>query len=250
MISSNASAGGGQAVDFNAITSGANVVNNYATGLLKALEADAVRPGVERRGQQLGHDPVGHHHRQQQRRRGRAGQHRRESSTTAAARSRADATASPAARPMPPRVHDDGHQRLGAHDPRRQRLGHQPRRLQRQGDRRRSPTHGTIIGNGITGDGDGVDVDGLVTLINTGVIRSLNAVPDAGEALAFSEGLSVGGGTITNSGTIEGLVAPGNTRGQGHRHHADRQRHHLRPATPARATASTAMRWSTTRPAA
>ena len=75
--------------------------------------------------------------------------------------------------------------------------------------------HGTIIGNGITGDGDGVDVDGLVTLINTGVIRSLNAVPDSGEALAFSEGLSVGGGSITNSGTIEGLVATGNTAGKG-----------------------------------
>lgn len=75
--------------------------------------------------------------------------------------------------------------------------------------------HGTIIGNGITGDGDGVDVDGLATLINTGVIRSLNAVPDSGEALAFSEGLSVGGGSITNSGTIEGLVAAGNTAGKG-----------------------------------
>jgi hypothetical protein len=47
MISLTASAGGSQAVDFNAVT-GANVVNNYASGLLKALEADAVRPGVNR----------------------------------------------------------------------------------------------------------------------------------------------------------------------------------------------------------
>jgi len=45
---------------------------------------------------------------------------------------------------------------------------------------------------------------------NTGVIRSLNAVDPAG-ATAFSEGVTVGGGTITNSGLIEGLVAPGNT---------------------------------------
>ncbi len=46
MLSSNASAGGSQAVDFSAITSGGNVVNNFATGLMKAFEADAVRPGV------------------------------------------------------------------------------------------------------------------------------------------------------------------------------------------------------------
>jgi hypothetical protein len=32
-------------VDFNAVT-GANVVNNYAGGLLKATDADAVRPGL------------------------------------------------------------------------------------------------------------------------------------------------------------------------------------------------------------
>jgi hypothetical protein len=46
MISLNASAGGSQAVDFNAIQSGANTVDNFAGCLLKAFEADAVRPGV------------------------------------------------------------------------------------------------------------------------------------------------------------------------------------------------------------
>ena len=35
--------------------------------------------------------------------------------------------------------------------------------------------HGTITGNGVTGDGDGVDVDGVVNLTNTGNIKSLNA---------------------------------------------------------------------------
>ena len=72
---------------------------------------------------------------------------------------------------------------------------------------------GSIVGNGVNGDGDGVDVDGLVTLINTGVIRSLNAVDPA--AVAFSEGITVAGGSITNSGTIEGLVAAGNTTAKG-----------------------------------
>ncbi|WP_432381485.1 hypothetical protein [Duganella sp. P38] len=46
MISSNASAGGAQVVDFNAITTGANVVNNYAGAQIIAYEADAVRTGV------------------------------------------------------------------------------------------------------------------------------------------------------------------------------------------------------------
>jgi hypothetical protein len=59
---------------------------------------------------------------------------------------------------------------------------------------------GTISGDGVTGDGDGVDVDGLVNLTNNsgGKILSLNADGDA------SEGVTVGGGTIVNSGTIEG----------------------------------------------
>ncbi|MEJ0003958.1 MAG: hypothetical protein WDN30_10880 [Pararobbsia sp.] len=58
--------------------------------------------------------------------------------------------------------------------------------------------HGMIIGNGVHGDGDGVDVDGLVNLTNTGTIKSLQAFQDT------SEGVTVGGGTIANSGTIEG----------------------------------------------
>jgi hypothetical protein len=46
MISLNASAGGSQVVDFNAILSGANTVNNFAGAVMQASEADAVRPGV------------------------------------------------------------------------------------------------------------------------------------------------------------------------------------------------------------
>ena len=69
--------------------------------------------------------------------------------------------------------------------------------------------HGLITGDGVTGDGDGIDVDGLVNITNTGTVHSLNAVGSA------SEGLSVGGGTILNSGTIEGSVAPGNTTATG-----------------------------------
>ena len=46
VISLNVSAGGSQAIDWNAITTGSNTLHNYAAGLLEAFEADAVRPGV------------------------------------------------------------------------------------------------------------------------------------------------------------------------------------------------------------
>ncbi len=57
---------------------------------------------------------------------------------------------------------------------------------------------GQIVGNSVTGDGDGVDVDGLVNLHNFGTIVSRAALNDT------SEGVTVGGGTIVNSGRIEG----------------------------------------------
>jgi hypothetical protein len=44
LTSSNASKGGAQAVDFNAMT-GSNTLNNYAGGVIQARDADAVRPG-------------------------------------------------------------------------------------------------------------------------------------------------------------------------------------------------------------
>jgi hypothetical protein len=46
MESLNTGGGGNQAIDFAAITNGSNIVNNYAGGLLKATNADAVRPGA------------------------------------------------------------------------------------------------------------------------------------------------------------------------------------------------------------
>ena len=62
--------------------------------------------------------------------------------------------------------------------------------------------HGAIQGDGVSGDGDGVDVGSLVNLTNTGMIVSLNSVGTTG-TLEHSEGITVGGGTIINSGTIE-----------------------------------------------
>ena len=73
--------------------------------------------------------------------------------------------------------------------------------------------HGTITGNGVNGDGDGIDVDGVVNITNTGMVKSLNSFSST--TPAQSEGITVGGGTIINSGTIEGDVAAGNSNAVG-----------------------------------
>ena len=101
-------------------------------------------------------------------------------------------------------------------------------------------------------------MDGLVHLTNTGTIRSLNAFSQPADGLAFSEGITVGGGTIVNSGTIEGSVAAGNTNAVGRgitlsgndrpaagaiRSTAMRPSP-IRPAASSRATAIRALRWS------
>jgi hypothetical protein len=77
MISLNASAGGSQVVDFNAILSGANTVNNFAGAVMQASEADAVRPGVNGVVNNAGTVKIDDNHRQQQRRRRCAKQQRR-----------------------------------------------------------------------------------------------------------------------------------------------------------------------------
>jgi hypothetical protein len=215
MISLNASAGGSQAVDFSAITTGANVVNNFASGLLKAFEADGVRPGVNgvvfnagkiiavtnagnssdgidmqnNSGAQITNDTTG------------LVEGGRHGITGGALDATVNFTASI--------TNNAGGTIQGDNGSGINLDGFNARQLVTV------VNAGKIIGNGITGDGDGVDVDGLVAITNTGVIRSLNAfsLPAAGPA--FSEGITVGGGTITNSGTIEGLVAAGNANAFG-----------------------------------
>ncbi len=73
--------------------------------------------------------------------------------------------------------------------------------------------NGTITGNGATGDGDGIDVDGPANITNTGTVLSKNSV--SATDVGLSEGITIGGGTVTNSGTIQGSVASGNTNAVG-----------------------------------
>ncbi|CAN5515452.1 hypothetical protein BH11PSE4_BH11PSE4_30650 [soil metagenome] len=63
---------------------------------------------------------------------------------------------------------------------------------------------GAYNGSG-TGDGDGVDIDFAATITNYGTIEGTGAGGyDSGGRLNNSEGLSIGGGTVANWGSISG----------------------------------------------
>jgi hypothetical protein len=213
MTSLNTKAGGAQAVDFNAITSGDNAVYNY--GLIQASEADAVRPGVN--GTVLNAGTI------------------RSTTATGSSSDAIDAQANSGILVLNEAgglIDGARHGITGGTDD--ASLAFTLGVTNKAGATLRGNNgaginidgfnglelvtvvnHGSITGNGVTGDGDAVDVDGLVNLTNTGAIRSLNAYSAVKDGLAYSEGLSVGGGSITNSGVIEGLVAAGNTNAVG-----------------------------------
>ncbi len=215
IISLNTSAGGSQAVDFTAMQTGANVVNNYAGGLLRAYEADAVRTGVNgvvnnygtiQATTSLGSSSDGIDFQNNSGAQvsnfasgvidgGRAG----------IAGGALDATVSfnaTIANSLGGMIRGNNGSGINLDGFNNMQLV-------------TITNAGTITGNGVTGDGDGVDVDGLVNITNTGTIRSVNSFSAPAAGLAFSEGITVGGGSITNSGTIEGLVSAGNTNALG-----------------------------------
>ena len=217
MVSLNASAGGAQAVDFGSITSGANVVNNFAGGKLLATDADAVRTGVNGVVNNSGliksnitkSDGSGSDGVDAQKNSGlqvfnlsggviEGGRHGITGAQTDAATLFA-LTVSNSAGATIRGMNGSGINVDGFNDKQLVTI----------------INYGTISGQGITGDGDGVDVDGLVNITNSGTIRSINAYSALADGLAYSEGISVGGGSITNSGLIEGLVSAGNTNAVG-----------------------------------
>ncbi len=212
LISLNASGGGAQAVDFSNLT-GANTLNNFAGGVITASEADAVRPGVNGIVNNAGTI--------------------RSTTTTGSSSDGIDGQNNSGIRVVNSGLVDGarhgitGGQLTAATDYTMNVTnnaggvirGSNGSGLNIDGFNNRQlvtvTNAGTIVGNGVTGDGDGVDVDGPVNLTNTGIIRSTNAVSAPALGLAYSEGISVGGGTIVNAGTIEGLVAAGNTNAVG-----------------------------------
>ena len=213
MTSLNASKGGAQAVDFTAILSGNNSINNYSTGIMQATDADAVRPGVngivfnggsikstsvtglsvaginmqKNSGGQITNDSTGRiegaHH-----------------GITGGALNNAVIFT------LDIRNHSGGIIQ-----------GNDGAGMNIDGFNANETLTvfniGTIIGSGNTGDGDGIDVDGLINLNNRGLIKSLNSFSST--TPGQSEGVTAGGGTIINSGTIEGDVAAGNANAIG-----------------------------------
>lgn len=213
LISQNASAGGSQAVDFAAMT-GANTVNNYAGGVITASEADAVRPGangfvfnagtIRSTTASSSSDGID-------------GQENSGIRITNAGTGVVDGgrhgitggAASAAVDYIMNVINAAGGVIRGSNGAGINLDGFNARQVATVVNR------GTILGNGVTGDGDGIDVDGMVDITNSGTIRSNNAFSAAGSGLAYSEGISAGGGTIVNAGRIEGLVAAGNTNAVG-----------------------------------
>ena len=219
MTSINASAGGSQAVDFNAITTGSNSVYNYSTGVLQANEADAVRPGVNgfvyndglikatnNPGSTDGSDGID-----------------AQTNSGITVVNATTGTASVAGTGM---IEGARHGITGGNTDVTTSGAYVLNVTNNlggtiQGDNGSGinidgfnanevvtvVNHGTITGNGVSSDGDGVDVDGLVNITNTGTIQSLHAYDDA------SEGVTVGGGAIVNSGTIVGLNSATNADG-------------------------------------
>lgn len=209
LVSLNASAGGAQAVDFSVMT-GANALNNYAGGVIRAYEADAVRPGANGTvfnagiiesltGTGSNSDAIDGQ--------GNSGLRIANAATGLIDGGRHGITAEQASAgsAFTLNVTNEAGGII---------RGNNGAGINIDGfDGKQVVTvvnHGTILGNGIAGDGDGIDVDGLVDIVNTGTIRSLNAFSAPAAGLAYSEGITAGGGRIVNSGTIEGLVAAGN----------------------------------------
>ena len=230
MTSLNASAGGSQVVDFNAILSGANTINNFSTGVMRAYEADAVRPGVNGVVNNAGKiisstmvgsssDGVDAQNNSGVQITNSAGgliEGGRHGVTGGAVDATVNFTMSV--------TNNAGATIQGDNGSGINIDGFNAKEVVTVVNHGAITGNGHDIGDGSDHDGDGVDVDGLVHLTNTGTIRSINAFSQLANGPAFSEGISVGGGTITNSGTIRGFGRCGQHQRGRARHHVDGKR--------------------------
>ncbi|WP_164604236.1 autotransporter domain-containing protein [Rhodopseudomonas sp. BR0M22] len=189
------STGTGQAIDFNDLTSGTIQIINRATGVIRSTSADAVRPGegatVTNYGLIYSDGAVGSSN---------DGIDFQSHSGTVINKS--GGTISGFRHGITTDANVTVTNEAGATI------------IGRNGSGVGSDGTGTVINygritgaynGGGTGDGDGVDVDFAATVTNYGIIEGTGAGGyDSGGRLNNSEGLSIGGGTITNFGTISG----------------------------------------------
>ena len=215
MISANASKGGAQAVDFSAITTGANTINNFVNGVMKATDADAVRPGVNGVLNNYGSivsvvttdassDGI-----DLQNNSGGSITNFGTGSITGARHGITGGAKDSTVSFLASITNNAGGTITGNNGSGINLDGFNNKQVVTISNA------GTILGTGVTGDGDGIDVDGIANITNTGIIRSANSFSAIAGSPGFSEGITIGGGTVTNSGTIEGLVSAGNTNALG-----------------------------------
>ncbi|MDR3396596.1 MAG: autotransporter outer membrane beta-barrel domain-containing protein [Pandoraea sp.] len=201
LTSTNNSGQGNQAIDFNAITTGSNVLNNFAGGVIQANEADAVRPGVNGVVNNAGiirstNNPGSTSSSDGVDAQANTGIVVVNAGTGLIQGARHGITGGPD-------TATDGTFTLSVTNNAGGTIqGMNGSGINIDGFNAKEVVTinnaGVIIGNGVTGDGDGVDVDGLVNITNSGTIRGAQAYNDV------SEGVTAGGGTIVNSGTIVG----------------------------------------------
>ncbi|MEO6053176.1 MAG: PEP-CTERM sorting domain-containing protein [Chthoniobacterales bacterium] len=215
MVSVNASVGGSQAIDFNAITTGTNILNNYSSGLLKATAADAVRPGVNgtinnagtiqaipisdvtKPGDATSSDGIDAQ--------SNSGVQITNSGSISG---RHGITGGESASNFTISVTNNAGGTITA-------VNGAGINIDGNLSSASVVSHVTVINNGsiignfdsahyTTGDGDGVDIDGIATITNNGIIRGVGASGNGSDSLANnSEGVSIGGGTIINNAGAE-----------------------------------------------
>ena len=219
VLSANPSKGGSQALDWNAITAvGSNLLNNYETGLIQANAADAVRPGVngviynagrieaipavETAGSVISASSSDGIDAQTN----SGVQITNQAGGSISGRHGITGGADKATFTINV-INEEGATITGLN-----------------GSGINIDSNGSVLGNAVvtnrgliigqfdatkynTGDGDGVDVDGIVTLVNYGEIVGNGANGNGSDGgTNYSEGVSVGGGSITNH---EGAVIRG-----------------------------------------
>jgi uncharacterized protein YhjY with autotransporter beta-barrel domain len=190
---------GGQALDFDAITSTTGQVNitNFATGIIRSTANDAIRPGqgavVTNYGLIISEGAVGASN---------DGIDWQNHSGTVI--NKTGGTISGLRHGITTDVDVNVLNEAGALI------------IGRNGSGVGSDGAGTVVNYGritgasdgsATGDGDGVDIDNLANITNYGIIEGIGAAGFKDGLANASEGLSIGGGTILNYGTISGADA-------------------------------------------
>ncbi|MEI7465722.1 MAG: PEP-CTERM sorting domain-containing protein [Burkholderiales bacterium] len=215
MISLNPAGGGSQVIDFAGVTTGTNTVNNFAAGLIQASEADAVRPGVNgtvnNYGSILAQTSTGSSSDgiDLQNNSGGTVVNYGTGTVTGGRHGITGGALNSTVNWATSIDNRAGGSINGSNGSGVNLDGFNNKQVVTVSNA------GTILGTGVTGDGDGIDVDGIANITNSGVIRSANSFSAITGSPGFSEGITIGGGTVTNSGTIEGLVSAGNTNALG-----------------------------------